>query len=83
MDRTYTLVAKSGAGNGSTNVFGEDDINDTFFKECNIPIEYDNSATTGVITSMRTNNIGVLLLSRDGAIGIFVSKMRIRYTDGS
>ncbi len=84
MDRTYTLVAKSGSGRGSTDTlaFGEDDINDTFFKACNIPIEYDNSQTDGSITSMRSSNIGVLLLSRDGAIGIFVSKMRIRYSDG-
>ncbi len=80
MDRFYSLKSHSGSGNGTTDKFGEDVITDSFYKECNIPIEYDNSATTGAITTMRSNNIGVLLLSRDGG-SLFASKMRIRYSD--
>ncbi len=82
MDRTYDLVSKAGSGRGSTDTlsYADDVISDTFFKKCNIPIEYDNSATDGTITTIRTNNIGVLLLGRNGKAG-FASKMRLRYSD--
>ncbi len=50
----------------------------TFYKKCNIPIEF--SSTTGAITEIRSNNIGVLLLSRTGAMG-FASKIRLRFSD--
>ncbi len=82
MDRTYDLVVPTMAdlAGPSTNT-GEVVINDTFFKRCNIPIEYDNTFTTGVIGTMRSNNIGVLLLSQGGHAG-FDSKMRIRFADG-
>ncbi len=79
-DRTYSLNSMSGGGDGTTNFTGEVTKNVTFFKKVNIPIEYDNSATLGVITSMRSNNIGVLTISRSG-FPVFDSKMRIRYTD--
>ncbi len=83
MDRLYSLKSFSGSGQGTaaTLAFGEDVISDSFYKKCNIPIEYDNSATDGTISTMRSNNIGVLLLSRDGG-SLFASKMRIRYSDG-
>ncbi len=76
MDREYELSSRSGAGNGTANDYGEDRIIDSFFKKCNIPIEYDS--TTGAITEMRTNNIGVLLLSAGGLVN-FDSKMRVRF----
>lgn len=31
--------------------------------KCNIPIEYDNTATTGAITTQRSNSIAVLAFS--------------------
>lgn len=83
MDRTYDLNAHAGSGRGSTDTkqFGEFIIHDAFFRKVNIPIEYDNSFTTGVITSVRTNNIGVLTISKSG-LAVFNSKMRIRFSDG-
>jgi len=78
MDRTYELNSSAAAGNGTTDLTAPAQINDTFFMSCNIPIEYDNSATTGAIATMRSNNIGVLLLSGFGRCG-FASKMRIRF----
>ncbi len=83
MDRTYEIHSLAGSGRGSTDTlnYGENMLQDTFFKNVNIPIEYDNSVTTGAITSMRSNNIGVLLLSREGS-ALFDSKMRIRFSDG-
>ncbi len=79
-DRTYSLNAQGGGGDGTTNFTTEVTRSVTWSKQVNIPIEYDNSATTGVITSMRSNNIGVLTISRDGR-PVLDSKMRIRYTD--
>ncbi len=83
MDRTYSLSVPAGSGRGSTDTtaFGEIKIADTFFKNVEIPIEYDNSATSGAISTVRTNNIGVLTISSSG-IASFKSKMRIRFSDG-
>ncbi len=82
MDRTYTLNAQVGAGDGTTNTFGNFQVNDSIFLNMNIPIEYDNSVTTGAIGSMRSNNVGVLILSKDGALVVMDSKMRVRFADG-
>lgn len=73
------LNAACGDGSAANDWLGES-FSKQFYKQCTIPIEYDNSATTGVITSMRSNNLGVLLLSRSGVCN-FDSKMRIRYSD--
>ncbi len=84
MDRTYVIECKAGSGRGSTDTlsYGEAREDDTLFlKNLKIPIEYDNSVTTGVITSIRSNNIGVLTLSEGGLVA-FTSKMRIRFADG-
>ncbi len=51
-----------------------------FYKKCNIPLEFDD--TTGAITELRTNNIGILLISTNGIIG-FSSKIRLRFSDGN
>ncbi len=78
MDRTYTIVSHAGAGDGTTNDFGEDVLTDTLFKKCNISLEF--SAGTADILNVRSNNIGVLLLSQSG-LAEFNSKMRLRFSD--
>ncbi len=82
MDKTYSIRSQAGSGRGTTDTlsYAENQIDDTFFKECNIPIEYDNSAATGAITTIRSNNIVCMLSSASGFVG-FSSKMRFRYTD--
>ena len=81
MDRTYDMNNVCASGDGTTNDLGSFNRNDTFFKKCNIPIEYDS--TTGNITEMKSNNIGVLILTRNsGNTGMtFSSKMRLRFSD--
>ncbi len=79
MDRTYDMNAGSGAGSGfaaDTYTFGEHIVNDTFFKNVNIPIEFDG--TTGVITEVRSNNLVVLLLAQTG-LCVFGSTVRLRF----
>ncbi len=80
MDREYALNSCAGGGDGTTEDYGENVTIDSFFKNCNIPIEYDNSATTGAIATVRSNNIGVLLISQDAKCS-FSSKMRLRFSD--
>lgn len=82
MDRTYTINTTAGSGRGSTDTlsYGECDMHDSFFKKCSIRIEYDSSATSGTIGSIRSNNIIALAGSRNGIAG-FESKMRLRFTD--
>ncbi len=74
-DLNYQAMGSDGAGviSGSEVVRTE-----TFFKKCNIPLEF--SAGTGALTEIRSNNIGVLSISRSGQGG-FNSKIRLRFTD--
>ncbi len=79
MDKThsvnYNTLGSDGAGVISSNQVLK---NYQWYKKCNIPIEFD--AATGAITEIRSNNIGVLLVSQNGTVGFF-SKMRLRFTD--
>ncbi len=81
MDKVYTLIASSGSGRGATDTlaFGEDLVQDTYFKRVNIPIEFNSTA--GAIGEIRSNNIGILLLSKTGAITEFNGNMRLRFSD--
>ncbi len=51
----------------------------SFYKTCTIPLEFDS--TTGALTEIRSNNLGVLILSDQGAVCGFESKMRLRFSD--
>ncbi len=79
MDKTYTLnyagLASDGAGVVSQ---AQVQLNDSFFKKCSIPIEYDS--TTGAITEIRSNNLGIMLQGQNGSAK-FESKMRMRFSD--
>ena len=80
MDRTYAMNASAGSGRGATDTvdYAETRLDETFYKTVNIPLEFD--AATGALTEIRSNNVGVLLLSADGRCS-FASKMRVRFSD--
>ncbi len=78
MDRTYTVTANSGGGDGTSNDFGEGLVTDTFYMNLNVPIEFDSTA--GAITEIRSNNIGILVISKFG-LAAFSSKVRVRFSD--
>ncbi len=80
MDKTISLNYLGGAGDGAANDFNEVTKSGSFYKACNIPIEYDNSADTGVLTTIRSSNIGVLLIS-ESAVVVLDSKFRFRFSD--
>lgn len=79
MDRTYDMNPAGMSGDGTTIDSAPYIVSDTFFKKCNIMLEYDNAAATGALATVRSNNINMLILSESGLVG-FASKMRIRFT---
>ena len=78
-DMTIAMNQGGGSTAGSIN-YGEYMQPISFFKKCRTQIEYDNSATTGAITTQRSNNFGVLVISRDGT-ATFEYTTRLRYED--
>ncbi len=79
LDRTFAIHTAAAAGNGTANDSAAVDRSATFYKQCNIPIEFNS--TTGALTEIRSNNLNVLLLSKQGLV-VFDSKMRLRFSDG-
>jgi len=49
-----------------------------WYKKLLMPIEY--SSTTGAITEIRSNNIGIIFISANGSVGCF-GQQRIRFSD--
>ncbi len=78
-DRVISLNSSAGGGNGTTEDYGIVKKSGSFYKKMNIPLEF--SATTGAITEIRSNNIGVILICEGGLAG-FSSKIRLRFSDG-
>jgi len=81
VDKRFSLNQMGATPTGAAYTFGELTQNFALYKKCNIPIEYDNSATTGAITTIRSNNLFFILLGETGALATMSSTTRIRYTD--
>lgn len=79
MDKTFALSPSGAGGNGTTNFTIESEENFSFYSKCNISIEY--SSTLGALTEIRSNNLGVLVLAKDGGRVTLDSKMRLRFTE--
>ncbi len=81
MDKVYTLNTHAAGGNGTAVELVAAKTQFQFYKKCNIPLEF--SATTGAITEIRSNNISAIALSIKGDVVSMVSKIRLRFSDGS
>lgn len=68
------------SGNGTNDQAFEKNLPFKFFKDCSIPIEFDASATTGAIATIRSNNIGIMGISRGGDV-TFDYQVRVRFND--
>ncbi len=77
LDRTMSLCT---GGLASTPLTAPVERAFNYYRKFDIPIEYNDSATTGVIATINTNNVVMLLLSRQGKL-IINSCVRFRYTD--
>ncbi len=82
-DEFHNISCTAGAGNAGSGINFSRNLAPVieFHKDVRIPIEYDNSVTTGVVSSIRSNNIGLLLMSRDTLLGSFDSRFRFRFVD--
>ncbi len=82
MDKRVAVNCTAGSGRGTTDTlsYGENQHWWKFFKKVTIPIEYDNSATDGSITTQRSNNLGILVISESAKSSVGYN-VRIRYSD--
>ncbi len=80
MDVTHSINRRVAFTDGSNTASTPEVVIGTFkfFKDVVIPLEF--TAATGAITEITVNNIGVLLISREGTAG-FESKIRLRFFD--
>ncbi len=78
-DKMHQMNPMASAGNGTANDAAPWALNRTFYKKCNIPLEFDS--TTGALTEIRSNNLGILTFSKNGAVSILDSKIRLRFSD--
>ena len=72
---TPTNLTYDGTNFDASDVF----MDGQFHKKCNIPIEY--SGTTGAIGEIRSNNIGLLVFSRQNNALRLDSEVRLRFDD--
>lgn len=80
-DQTFSLSCPSGSYTGAAASFGEGRRTWEKYMRCNIPIEYDTTATTGAIATQRSNSIAVLAISESATISTIQYNCRIRYSD--
>lgn len=81
MDKKFTFVP-TGVGQTAAGTFTTyfQTRNWNFSKRCNIPVEF--SATTGAMTEIRSNNIGILAIAQDADGAPLVSyTARVRFSD--
>lgn len=76
-DQTFSLNAMAGVGTATTEYARGFNI----YKKCNIPIEYDTSATTGAITTQRSNSLAILMISQANNVSLVDYNARVRYSD--
>ncbi len=82
MDKTFVVIPEPPCGTSAANDQGQRTTNKTFYKKCNIKLEYDDSAQTGAIGTIRSNNIGMLVISRSSATNVgMAGKVRMRFSD--
>jgi len=81
-DKLEVLNALAGGGNGTADQTYIINRNVNVYKTLNIPVEFDNSVTTGAITSIRSNNVGVLALA-EGALVTLKFQWRLRFSDAN
>ncbi len=77
-EQTFTMSHLAAAGDGAANDSAQFNQGFTFFKNCDIPIEFNN--TTGALAEIRSNNLFVLMISRNvGLTVVLDSKVRLRF----
>ena len=80
VDLPVSAVGSFDPATGITNQLVPTSKRVSFSKSCNIPVNFDNTATTGVIATIRSNNLCILAFSeaQNVTLGGYA---RIRFTD--
>ncbi len=79
MDRLHIMNHSAAGGNGTAIETCTKTTNHSFYKDCNIPIEY--SGANGTIDEVRSNNLGLMVLTATGGVTKFEGIIRLRYSD--
>ncbi len=79
-DKTLAISSMGGFGDGTTNATLPNTKWWQFYKKLNYPIFYNNSATTGAVTTINSNNLVLMTISEAGKVGLSL-RIRIRYMD--
>ncbi len=77
VDKTVQMNTYAGAGNGTTDQFSSMTRFKKWSIKVKIPIEYNS--TTGTLPEVRSNNIGIFMLTKSGNSALN-GKIRIRFT---
>ncbi len=82
--KVITLNATAGSGRGTTDTldYAEWVVPWKMGVNLNLPIEFDNSATTGAVTTQRSNSLWLVSQSTTGLAIMSVSNARVRFMDG-
>lgn len=80
MTKDVSVNVTGAAPSGAAFAFGTANAITIGNKACSIPIEYDNSATTGAIATVRSNNLYWVTQSSNG-VTVGVGNVRLRYND--
>ena len=75
-DKEITILSQNWNGTA----FSATDKQVNFFKQMNTVIEYDSTVTTGALTTIRSNNILMLAISKNNTATI-QGTVRVRYDD--
>lgn len=82
--KIFTMNSPSGSGRGSTDTlaFGEKAIAFKMGVDLNLPIEFDNSATTGAVTTQRSNSLWLVTQGAGTGVLMSTAQSRVRFSDG-
>lgn len=80
MDKVINIRASGFAGNGTANDSGQTMITKSWYKRFKKPMRIEFSLTTGAITEVRSNNIFLAQVAKEGLI-FLETFTRIRFTD--
>ncbi len=82
--RTWYFSINHGAGASTatpTVVFGKTTTWVNEHVKCNIDIEFDNSATTGAVSTQRSNSLTLIFQTSNNEIAFILMQARIRFSD--
>lgn len=81
-DKTYSKNIMAGGGVTGSLEGWENASHLSINKRCNIVMEYDDSAATGALTTIRSNNIGIMCITSEATPAMSIAyTVRVRYSD--